>query len=884
MKRITRRTLVIGSLLAACGLACAQVQVGPELDAVMQRPVNIRPAEALLRAVNADYLSDEERRVLRVRHGLWEEEDLVAPSDRAAAALDIGLYSDDVFSDESVSAVVRADALLRRGEPERALELIAGDDSARAARVRAQSLEQLGRFAEIDGATRGVRDRLSTLSDSADIADAVIAMMVRARTVGQEQAGGGDYQRLNALLAKARDQISPLDHAPRLAEAALLLEKDNDQEAHEAAAEALKLNPSCSAAYRVLGDQAVGGFDFGRAEMVAEDLDLLVGTLGTGAVSPDAEIIRARARLRQSDADGAEEALSLVLSVYPTHHEALALLAAVSAQRFDFEGVERAIGDFRRVFPGSPMAVYAAGRQCSDARQYARGADYLARAADMQPNWAEPWIALGLLQVQWGDDAEAERALARAFELDPFNLRADNSLRLVRKLTGFESVETEHFIVRYAPGIDALMAKEMPAVLERIYARVAGGAGFAHDPDVKTRIELMPDHRSFAVRIVGMPQVHTIAASTGSLIAMEPPREGAGRTFAVYDWPRVVQHEFAHTVTLSRSKNRLPHWFTEAAAVGVEDGPRDYSRCILLAGALQADLLFDLDEISIRFVRPIKPTDRAQAYAQGHWMYEYIVEREGKGAILRMLDLYAEGKTQRQVFEEVLGETKDEFMAEFVAWARGEVIEWGMAPPAGIPTIEEALSTLRGSGPPDEAVGDGPDPSEDELALLIDRYPEHPDVLEALVSRALKGSPRNLTAETVSLLERYAKARPVDPLPHKRLAAHYLSAGQDAGRAVEHLEYLDAREQYAIEYAVELARIYAAAKDKENAVRKSERAVSLAPFDASVRELAATVALIFGDNDAAYRHIEALTVIEPEREIHKRRLDALSLRMKPPAR
>ena len=57
-------------------------------------------------------------------------------------------------------------------------------------------------------------------------------------------------------------------------------------------------------------------------------------------------------------------------------------------------------------------------------------------------------------------------------------------------------------------------------------------------------------------------------------------------------------------------------------------------------------------------------------------------------------------------------------------------------------------------------------------------------------------------------LERYAKARPVDPLPHRLLATLALShagSGGAAESAIPHLEYLDAREQNSGSYAAELA-------------------------------------------------------------------------------
>jgi Flp pilus assembly protein TadD len=106
----------------------------------------------------------------------------------------------------------------------------------------------------------------------------------------------------------------------------------------------------------------------------------------------------------------------------------------------------------------------------------------------------------------------------------------------------------------------------------------------------------------------------------------------------------------------------------------------------------------------------------------------------------------------------------------------------------------------------------------------------------------------------------------------------YLDAGE-AARAMPHLEYLDAREQKTPAYASELARRYAAQREMGRAVVKAERATQLAPYDARPRELAATVAIQAGELQTAERHILALTALEPDRAIHRERLEAVRKRI-----
>ena len=146
-------------------------------------------------------------------------------------------------------------------------------------------------------------------------------------------------------------------------------------------------------------------------------------------------------------------------------------------------------------WPGSPYAHYEIGKALGEARQYAPAAEYLNAAHERMPMWAEPVVELGLLEVQYGRLDPALAALTTAADLDPFNIRAANTLKLVRELLTYASVETEHFTVRYKPGVDEILAREMVQPLEQIYRVVTGssGGGIDFEPEERTYIDLMPD-------------------------------------------------------------------------------------------------------------------------------------------------------------------------------------------------------------------------------------------------------------------------------------------------------------------------------------------------------------------------------------------------------
>lgn len=934
---------VLAGLAIACAAAAQPGGGGKAGEPEAPTPAQLPDASpSLLRLLEAPYLTEEEQKDLRIFHGRWRESDLDTPARAARAALIRGDYLDPSFDAEGVDPLDRAEARLLAGRPAEAIREIeragAAAEKPRAAMLLAQAAEMLGRFDDAVAAIDGALGH-GQLTSPEDIVCGVRMLAQRIHLRGTDEkaalearsAKGGPlpvlkadanaYHQMIETLGRARlDTGNGLYWPALLAEAEILSAHDKPDDTQAALGKLLELNPACARAWAILGGMSVDAFNFEATEAIALRLDALAGnpslwtscgddaarepeTAPTAHESIDAAIIRARAALRQIEGARAAEILDPLLAKYPTHPALLAVRAAAEATRFEFEAMKARLAEFDTLYPGSPAALYQAGRALSESRQYAKSAEMLQAAAARLPSDPQALGELGLMYVQWGKNDLALEALERAYALDPFNLRVDNTLQLVRELLTYSELESEHFIVRFKPGVDEVFARDILGPMEENHRLVTGNGpgGLDHQPfggNGKTVIDLMGNHREFGVRIAGMPAIHTIAASTGPLIAMEAPREGPNHN-GTYDWKRVLRHEYTHTVNLDRTNNRIPHWFTEANAVYLELAPRDYSACVLLRDAFEADAFFDFVEINTAFVRPKKPSDRSQGYAQGHLMYEYIITRWGNRAPLDLMDRYAVGIREEQAFTEVLGIGRERFMAEFKPWARAQMVVWGLLPREGTPSVKELVERhAAAAAPPDGSAPahDAPEPGDQGQAVAeaeadplgdpalvrawLEQHPGHPDLLELVLDAELRSNGGRATAELVPLIERYASARPVDPKPH-RLMAQMLLASEDAQerfRAIEHLEYLDAREQKTTAYATELARLYfarAGEGDLERARVKAERATQIAPYVAPPRELAAAIAIKARDFDSAERHIVALTRLEPDREIHAQRLEAL---------
>jgi predicted Zn-dependent protease len=176
----------------------------------------------------------------------------------------------------------------------------------------------------------------------------------------------------------------------------------------------------------------------------------------------------------------------------------------------------------------------------------------------------------------------------------------------------------------------------------------------------------------------------------------------------------------------------------------------------------------------------------------------------------------------------------------------------------------------------------GPEELASRVRAWLDEHPEHPDLLRLAAADTLRrepGSPR-----AFELLERLARACPVDDLPHRELARALLDTPDDAAhtRAIEHLVFLDDREEYTPVYAERLALLLAERGRWPEAMVRAERATRVDPFNPRLRELAARITIAAGDLEAAERHVVALAELEPDRPEPARRLDALRARRAQP--
>jgi tetratricopeptide (TPR) repeat protein len=657
----------------------------------------------------------------------------------------------------------------------------------------------------------------------------------------------------------------------RLAAADLLAEKHNLYEAEQDYGQVLETNARSAEAHAGLSRVALERWDFDKAEKHA------LRALEINPRSTPALMAQGRLRMLERKFDAAAETAERILAFNPRSLEGLSLLAAAQTRAGRPAAVKETLRRVRSITPRCAMLHHELGVWQSAARQFTEAEKHFRRAIELDPTWSDPRTELGLMHMQTGEDAAARAALTGSWELDPFNHQTFNVLNLLDELDRFSRMENERFVLKYDAAEDAVLASPFMSRLDRIFRDVT--EMFGERPSRRTTVEVFPTHMRFSVRVTGRPWIQTVGACTGPVIAMTAPRSSP--EFGSFNWERTLRHEFAHTVTLAATDNRIPHWMTEGLAVHAEETPRPWNWCVLLTEALRRDRLFDLETIDWGFMRPKRPTDRTLAYAQSQWMIEYIIAQWGFERVLEALAAFREGKTQEQVFEVVLGVPTEEFSRDFVGWARGQASAWGLPldplPPRD--ELEHALEKATKEAEPYARLAE---------ALLLDGEPRRAkrlarralalneenvralrvlclvltgtaeaeknpfarlslfSALEEPVRRLVRLSPEDADAlRCLAAMEqarekwdaaaeawtRYQGKRPGDPESYRRLGGLYLNR-DDVDSALPQLERLHALTGDDAVLARRIGRIYLDRGRVDAAVLWYERAVEIDPYDA----------------------------------------------------
>lgn len=596
----------------------------------------------------------------------------------------------------------------------------------------------------------------------------------------------------------------------RVAAAEYQLAHDDSHSAEKELDAAAEINPHDETELNLMARIGISEFNFDRGDATIKLIRQ------TDPQSFSADLLEARNLMQQRDPKDAKLAVERALTKQPTNLEALGLLAAAEALQLHTEAMTDALHKVEAIDPDNATAYFEVAQQLGAMRQYPRAEAMYKIAIDRQPTWTAARNLLGLLYTQSGDEDAARATLESAHAVDPYNIATTNYLRLLDDLSKFARKESANFVVFYDPQADPIIPEYFSDYLESIHAEVAGI--YKQDPPVKTYIEVFPTHDAFSVRTTGNAWIPTVGASTGRVIALVAPRRGEN-TMGPFNWSQVLRHEYTHTVTLAATDNRIAHWFTEGLAVYQEHSPLKWEWVPMLYEATTKHELFTIENLTWGFIRPKKPTDRSLAYAESYWVCCYIEEKWHHEAILKMLASFRGGADEETTFKNVLGQSREEFQKDFFAWCDQQVSSWG---------YDEATTA---------------------------KYDALREKGESLV-RARQ------FADAVPVWQEIAKLRPVDALPHQRLAGLYLRPEvHQIPEAIEQLKALDAVELKDNAFAKRIARLFRDENDLANAQHFALEAVYIDPYDPAAHDLLLDIATKAHDTATIDRETRVKTVL-----------------------
>ena len=292
------------------------------------------------------------------------------------------------------------------------------------------------------------------------------------RWIGLAEAQYSRWNRLPQHFSSLVNDLYPRaieldpDYWPAHYEAGLLfLEKYNASEAAKEFKQALAINPSSAEAHVALANLRAANLRFAGGESGRRSSSRNQSATRPGLASQSRS---APVEFRVRRGDGCFG--SRLSSIHSRRKRSAGwrLRAAREGLRDDLAGTQlgKLIDETVARNPHAGDFFVAVADTFDPLRRYPAAARYYRRAIEVMPELAEVRGQLGLVYMRLGQEVEAEKILKEAFDIDPFNVRVNNTLEVLEVLDGYAVLETEHFVIKFDRGRDELLAKYAAQFLE----------------------------------------------------------------------------------------------------------------------------------------------------------------------------------------------------------------------------------------------------------------------------------------------------------------------------------------------------------------------------------------------------------------------------------
>ena len=628
----------------------------------------------------------------------------------------------------------------------------------------------------------------------------------------------------------------------------LYLEKFNQAQATQELKQAIAINPSAAEVHVALGELAAQKYQFDDAKRLAE------AALELNPKLVSAHRLLADAMMANFKVSEAAEKLKETSQLNPVSEETLGRLAACylildgRPDPADQDArVNQLVAEVIERNPRCGQFYLTLAQSLEERRRFSMSEAYFQASMDRMPQLIGSRAGLGMLYMRMGQEAEGNKLLTEAFEIDPFNVRVSNTLKVLEVLEDYETLETEHFTLKFAGKSDRILARYAAEYLEEEYPKLCKQLGY--EVPQRSLFEFFSKARNtnghgwFSARMIGLPYLGTVGACAGKIVALTSPNEQS------YNWARVLKHEFVHVINLQQTDFNIPHWFTEGLAVMNEGYPRPKVWNELLVERVGSGKLFTLDDINFGFIRPESGLDWQMAYCQSELYVEYMLERYGDDAIARLLAAYEDSLDTATVLREAFGAEQADFEEGYVKYLKKVAAEIQQSAPAA---EEMSFAELERAY---EADKDNPDLAARlaQAQLARRNYPE----AGKLAKQALKLKPKHGLAS-------YVLARVHMVIGENQEALALLEAGLDEKRPDENLLAL-------------LAGLKLKSEDYDEAARLYGLGMKANPYDNRWAGGLARVYLLNGDDKKLAGVLEKLAEMDADNFTVRKKLAKLAL-------
>ncbi len=594
----------------------------------------------------------------------------------------------------------------------------------------------------------------------------------------------------------------------------LLLEKYNATEAMDVFKDCLKINKSYPDA--MIGMALAKKYDNAMETEVYTRAALKVNPNLVPALNSLAELA-----IEEENLNAALAEIKKALAINPADLETLSLQAVC----YYFLGDSSAFGATEKrileINPSFGKFYYTLAENLVSRRKYQEAVDFDRKAVALDPELWSAYASLGMNLTRVGSFEEGRKAIQRAFDGDPYNIWAYNSLELFDQMDAFKRSRSEHFSFLISKEDAPVISQYAAALAEEAYAKLTRRYGF--EPRGPLQIEIFPDHGGFAVRTLGLMGLSgALGVSFGKVVAIDSPRT---RKAGEFNWGSTLWHEFAHVMTLQMTSHNIPRWFSEGLSVYEEHKARQGWGDNLTAAFIKAykeGRLLKASELNSGFMRPKNPEQIALSYYQAGLVCEWIEERFGFEKIKQALQLFSANLPSEEVFGRALGLNAAQMDLEYARFID-----------ARFKGIASHLSFLRMDASSDGGIR--PEPDRHQLESLLKTNPD--DFFANLRQGSLLLKDGSIREAEIYL----KKAQALFPQyveggnPYQLLGGLYIETKRDEEALAEFTAW-SRRDAASIEPLVKAADIYRKRKDWASVVKTLSLSVYIYPYDSEIQK------------------------------------------------